>query len=158
MKSVAAKIAYGTVTFLIAIVIADASIMDAADILIAYEGFDYASGADLKDQNGGTGWNDPWFASDKVRGITIEPQGMVFQKMKVTGGKSQQDGKDTRIFRHLDTARAEVAAIVEEGSSGMTFGKDGTTLWISFLIANTAFPKQAHGGLHLMDRRVTALG
>src|SRR5262249_24037357 len=81
----------------------------------------------------------------------IDQQGMTFPNLKVAGGKSQQDGRDTRIFRHLDTGKLEVAGLVEEGASGKTFGKDGTTLWISFLIANTAFPKQAHGGIHLMD-------
>jgi hypothetical protein len=151
MKPTAATNVFRLVALLVAIAIAPCGIAPGADILIAYEAFDYANGLDLKEQNGGTGWNGAWFASDNVRGITIGQPGVVFPELIAAGGKILQDGNDTRIFRRLDTARLEVAAIVEEGSSGKTFGKDGTTIWISFLIANTAFPKQAHGGMHLMD-------
>ncbi len=119
--------------------------------LIASEGFNYPDGVELNGQNGGNGWNGPWFAAPESHGITISAQGMTFQKLAVSGGKSLQDGKDTRIFRYLDTGRPEVAPLVEQGAAGKSFGKDGTTIWISFLIANTSFPKQAAGGIHLMD-------
>ena len=119
--------------------------------LIAHEGFDYPADAELKDQNGGIGWKGAWFAASEAHGITIGAPGMTFSKIAVSGGKSRQDGRDTRIFRHLDTARPEFAALVEDGASGKTFGKDGTTIWIAFIIANTSYPKQAAGGIHLMD-------
>ncbi len=151
MKLTSSAKVFWAATLLFEITIAQAKNARAADVLIAYEPFDYANSSDLKDQNAGTGWKGAWFAGENVRGIKADQKGMVFPKLKVTGGKSLQDGRDTRIFRHLETARREVAGIVEEGESGKTFGKDGTTVWISFLIANTTFPKQAHGGMHLMD-------
>lgn len=119
--------------------------------LIACESFSYPAGTELRDQNGGSGWRGAWFAEPAATGITISADGMKFPMLATSGGKSQQDGKDTRLFRHLDTGRAEVAALVEDGAAGKTFGKDGTTIWIAFLIANTAYPTLAHGGMHLMD-------
>lgn len=123
----------------------------AADDVIAYESFSYTDGAELVGQTGGEGWRGGWFASPGTKGITIDQRGMTFSSLETHGGKSRQDGRDTRLFRHLDASRAATAALVEEGAAGPTFGKDGTTIWISFLIANTSFPKQAHGGMHLMD-------
>jgi hypothetical protein len=31
------------------------------------------------------------------------------------------------------------------------FGKDGTTIWIAFVIACTSYPETGHGGIHLME-------
>lgn len=119
--------------------------------LIAYEGFDYPAGSEVKDQRGGTGWNGAWFAAPQSKGITVKEPGMAFGSLVVAGAKAQLDGKDTRLFRLIDATRPEVAALVDDGPAGKTFGKEGTTIWIAFLIANTSYPKQAHGGIHLMD-------
>src|SRR5262249_14287587 len=114
-------------------------------------GFDYPAGTELKDQNGGRGWKGAWFAGPEAHGIDVGSPGMIFQKLAASGGKIREDGRDRRIFRHLATARSDVTALVEDGPSGKTFGKDGTTIGIAFLIANTSYPKQAAGGIHLMD-------
>ena len=120
--------------------------------LIAYEGFDYAAGAGLSGLNGGTGWKDAWFGAKGKAGAAIADLGQTFPKLAVSGLKSVLDGSDIRIFRYLDTSRPEVAGLVEDGPAGKTFGKDGTTIWISFLIACSSFPTTvSHGGIHLMD-------
>src|SRR5882724_9720622 len=79
--------------------------------LIAYEGFAYKDGAMLNGQDGGTGWKGAWFAAEGTKGVVIAEKGMEFPKLAVGGGTCLQDGKDTRIFRHLDTARADVAGL-----------------------------------------------
>lgn len=111
----------------------------------------YHTGNTIAVQAGGSGWKGAWFGAPEAHGVTIGSPGIIFPNVAVRGGMCRQDGRDTRIFRHLDTARPEVAALVEDGASGKAFGKDGTTIWIAFLIANTSYPKQAAGGIHLMD-------
>jgi len=122
-----------------------------ADQLIAYEGFAYDKGQSLEGAKGGIGWKGEWFGPKGVTGLTITETGMSFANLSVTGGKSLQAGTDARLFRYLDVDRPEVAQLVENGASGKTFGKDGTTIWISFLISCTSYPKLAYGGMHLMD-------
>lgn len=107
--------------------------------VVAHEPFDYKEGSALDGAEGGTGWKGGWSGNGKA-GCSVS-----------AAGTCLLDGSDTRLFRRLDAERKEVAALVEEGKSGKTFGKDGTTLWIAFTIACTSHPKLAHGGLHLMD-------
>lgn len=123
----------------------------AADQLIAYEGFAYEKGQSLEGGHGGIGWKGAWFGPKGVTGLTIAEDGMSFAGLSVAGGKLLQAGTDARLFRYLDTDRPEVARLVEDGKSGKTFGKDGTTIWISFLISCRSYPKLAYGGMHLMD-------
>lgn len=118
---------------------------------IAYEGFAYGPRQSLTEMAGGTGWNGAWFGADDARPIVVELPGMTFPTLAAHGGKCLLDGNDTRLFRRLDTDRPAIATHVETGAHGKVFGRDGTTIWIAFLIANTSYPRQAHGGMHLMD-------
>lgn len=120
--------------------------------LIAYEPFQYKDGESLAGANGGEGWKDAWFGNSKSKlGCSISTAEEKFPNLAMMGGKCLLDGSDTRIFRHIDTDRKDLANLVEDGKLGKTLGKDGSTIWISFLISCTSFPKIAHGGLHLMD-------
>jgi hypothetical protein len=119
--------------------------------LIACEGFDYAVGTPLNGRSGGTGWKGAWFGAPGPNRVVVAEPGAVFPGLVVSGRKCLLDGSDTRVFRTLDADRPAVAALVDVGPHGKTFGKDGTTVWISFLIACTSYPKSAHGGIHLMD-------
>jgi hypothetical protein len=125
--------------------------------LLAYEGFDYKEGSSLTGANGGVGWKDAWFSrGNATKGCTIgQPQS--HPGLETSGNCCLQDGTDIRICRYIDTSRPEVADLVVDGANGKTFGKDGTTIWISFLISCTSFPKLAHGGIHFMDGIVPAL-
>jgi len=138
-----------TIAVIVVAILAEAPAAEAQ--LIASESFDYLAGQSLRGRDGGTGWKGAWFGPANADGITIGGTGLIFPGLAVDGGKCQQDGKDTRLFRHIDASRREIAALVEDVPTGKTFGKDGSTIWIAFLIANTSFPKHAHGGLHLMD-------
>jgi hypothetical protein len=145
----ARAIAASRAAFVVAALLATPLVADAQ--LIAVEEFDYADGESLRGRDGGTGWNGAWFGPANADGIKIDKTGLTFPSLATAGGKCRQDGKDTRLFRRMDTARREVAALAEDGPAGKSFGKDGSTIWVSFLIANTSFPRQAHGGMHLMD-------
>lgn len=120
--------------------------------LISSESFQYATG-NVTGKNGGTGWSGAWFNSplnstdNKVDtlGLSSSPQ------VIGAGNKNRQIGSDVRNFRYLDTTSAWLASYLVNGTYGKTFGKDSTTIWISFLISCSSYPTLAYGGLHLMD-------
>lgn len=94
----------------------------AAGTLWAYEGFQYAAGADVAGQAGGTGWADVW------RSFPGESQ--------VGSGLGYTDGAG----RVLATTGGAMAAHAVYGSSirytQQTFGTPGSTVWLSFLQRN----------------------
>ncbi len=120
--------------------------------LISSESFQYTTG-NITGKNGGTGWSGPWFNSplnstdNKIDtlGLSMNPQ------VPGTGNKNYQIGSDVRNFRYMDTTSAWLAPFLVNGTYGKTFGKDSTTIWISFLISCSSYPTVAYGGLHLMD-------
>jgi hypothetical protein len=120
--------AYGSVTSIVAqLTIASNLSLNAS--LIAYEGFDYGSGADLSAQAGGYGWTNAWstniigdtvFANNANGSLTYnDPLGNAL----VTSGNAfyysaaSLASGDSRTFRDLSVTR----------------GADNTTTWISFL-------------------------
>ena len=120
--------------------------------LISSESFQYATG-NITGKNGGTGWSGAWFNSplnstdNKIDtlGLSAPPQ------VVGAGNKNRQIGSDVRNFRYLDTTSAWLAPYLVKGTYGKTFGRDSTTIWISFLISCSSYPTLAYGGLHLMD-------
>jgi hypothetical protein len=119
---------------------------------IAVESFDYKEGSPLAGASGGSGWKGPWLVSPLVRkdNRVVGPT-MAYPKLSVAGGRMKQVGDDVRSFRKLDLGRKEVADLVTKGDHGPALGKEGTTIWVAFLIANASAPKQAYGGIHLCD-------
>ena len=63
----------------------------------------------------------------------------------------RQVGNDIRSYRKIDMSRKEMVPFVTEGKYGKTLGKEGTTIWIGFLISVSSYPKVAYGGIHLCD-------
>ncbi len=118
--------------------------------LIAYEGFDYKEGADLKGQTGGSGWKGEWFATAKGGVIIAKPQESI-KTIAASGLSATLKGTDVRVFRFIDLERPELKDLVDDTPAGKMLGKNGTTIWISFLISCTSYPKLAHGGVHLME-------
>ena len=120
--------------------------------LIAEEDFDYPANTPMKDLKGGTGWDGPWFGSPLVRNDNrVVGPGLAWGSLATAGNKMKQIGGDVRSFRKIDVNRPQIAALVTEGKYGKTLGKEGTTIWIGFLIACRSFPNTAYGGIHLCD-------
>ena len=123
----------------------------AKGILIAEESFNYENSAELDGQNGGTGWAGPWFNSplEKQRNRVKVP-GLEFPGLRTSGGRLFETGKDNRSFRDIDTARPEVAGLLDTGDyKSPAFGKHGTTIWFSFIMKLAG--GNAYSGLHLSD-------
>lgn len=120
--------------------------------LLAEECFDYPANSPVAGCKGGRGWDGAWFASPRNgRDNQIVGPSMTFADLANHGNRMRQIGSDVRSFRRLDTRRKEVASWVVEGEHGLAYGKDGTTIWIAFLLAMTSHPKSAYGGVHLCD-------
>jgi len=94
--------------------------------LLAYEGFDYATGSTLAGQAGGTGFLAPWGTSAGT--ATIQSPGMTYDSLVTSGNGLFVDGTPgtVSIFRDLSFSR----------------GADGTTTWISMMHIRTG----AEGG------------
>lgn len=120
--------------------------------VISEESFAYHADTPLKGLNGGKGWDGAWFASPLNRNdnLVVSP-GLSSGDLVRVGNRMKQIGNDVRSFRKIDASRPEVAALVEDGKYGKTFGKQGTTIWVGFLISCTSYPRAAYGGIHLCD-------
>jgi hypothetical protein len=110
------------------------------DGLLAYDGFNYPAGP-LDEQNGGFGWAGPWFtvesdakedpASNGVRPGSLEVEGLVPQ-----GNHALQTAQQNRIRRSLGTSIGGVfdaAGLVENQDGVRLIGKDGSTVYLSFI-------------------------
>jgi FecR protein len=110
------------------------------DGLLAYDGFNYPAGP-LDEQNGGFGWAGPWFtvesdakadpASNSVRAGSLEVEGLVPQ-----GNHAVQTAQQNRIRRSLGTSIGGVfdaAGLVENQDGVRLIGKDGATVYLSFV-------------------------
>jgi hypothetical protein len=110
------------------------------DGLYAYDGFNYPAGP-LAEQNGGFGWAGPWFnveadaeqdaMSNGVVVGSLEHEGLI-----PLGNRAIQTAHQNRIRRSLGTSVGGVfdAAGLVENQDGMRLvGRDGTTVYVSFL-------------------------
>ena len=88
-------------------------------VLIAYEGFDYATGS-LYGQNGGTGWSSGNWTSSASGTITTQATSLTYETLPVTGNKVyvQPISQTTRSLREL----------------GTTFGTIGSSAYVSVLM------------------------
>lgn len=128
-----------------------AAVYGAHGKLIAYEGFDYAPG-DVSGKSGGIGWRGGWFGSSvNSTDNAVASGGLTFAHLGVSGNRMEERGADVRSFRRIDTAKAALADLVEDGPNGKTLGRDGTTIWIAFLVSCDSYPAVAYGGIHLCD-------
>lgn len=129
--------------------------------LIALEDFNYNTGSIVGD-NGGTGWSSAWLTTSfNSSNTTITSPGLTMSPQVIgNGNKDHQVGNDFRNFRYLDTTSSQALSLMDNnGDPGATsstnyhwgkgYGKDGTTIWFSLLIARTN-STQGYGGMHLM--------
>src|SRR5262245_24183812 len=119
-------------------------------ILIAVESFDYAAGP-LSGSNGGSGWNGAWFTSPLAQEDSrIVTPGIVFGGLRSVGAKARTPGDEVRTFRRIATDRPELQPLLDRGR----LGKDGTTIWIAFVMAISDVPGNSslgYASIHLND-------
>lgn len=134
---------------------------DARAQLIASESFNYTTG-NITGQNGGTGWSGGWLKTSfnasnntvATPGLTMPPQ------VAGTGNQNHQNGSDYRNFRFLDTTSTLALSLMDTKGDpgaglgknyqwGSGYGKDGTSIWISFLFYRSN-STSGYGGMHLM--------
>jgi hypothetical protein len=109
------------------------------DGLYAYEDFNYPEGP-LSEQNGGFGWAGPWFNVESVdaTGSTnrVAAGGLEYQGMAPNTNRALQAGQQNRVRRSLSTSIGGVfdaAGLVENQDGTRLVGRDGTTVYFSFL-------------------------
>ncbi len=110
------------------------------DGLLAYEGFIYPEGP-LTAQNGGFGWAGPWstIAADRDAGPdsnSVSARSLSASGMVPRGNHAAIVGHQNRIRRTLATSIGgvfDVAGLVENRDAVRLIGRDGTTLYVSFL-------------------------
>lgn len=109
------------------------------DGLYAYEDFNYPEGP-LSEQNGGFGWAGPWFNVESVdaEGSTnhVVSGGLDYAGMSPISNRAIQSGQQNRIRRSLSTSIGGVfdaAGLVENQDGTRLIGKEGSTIYLSFL-------------------------
>lgn len=110
------------------------------DGLYAYDGFNYPSGP-MSDQNGGFGWAGPWFniaaggpPEANTNGVAIGS--LEYAGMVPLGNRAVQTAQQNRIRRSLSTSVGGVfdaAGLVENQDGVRLIGRDGMTVYLSFL-------------------------
>jgi hypothetical protein len=110
--------------------------------LLAYEGFNYGpAGSDLAGNNGGSGFTSAWtgggFNVNSSTNYDVTTAGLSFNKLDVSGGAAETLATPTSIagiFRNLPS-----------------FGADGTTRYLSFLIHPTEVVASHWYGMYLRN-------
>jgi len=109
------------------------------DGLYAYEDFSYPEGP-LSEQNGGFGWAGPWFnvesADPAGRTNHVVAGGLEYEGLSPVSNRAIQSGQQNRVRRSLSTSIGGVfdaAELVEIQDGTRLLGRDGTTVYLSFL-------------------------
>jgi len=109
------------------------------DGLYAYEDFNYPEGP-LAAQNGGFGWAEAWSnieaADSKGETNRVISGGLECEGISPISSHAVQTGQENRIRRTLSTSIGGVfdaAGLVENQNGTRLIGRDGTTIYLSFL-------------------------
>ena len=112
----------------------------ASAALDVYEGFQYADGTSILNQNGGGGWSNAWTKTGNA-GTTenATAPGLTYAGLPALGNKLTLAGQQTTsgsgsssfVFRNFGTTTS--------------YGADSTTAWLSFIGQRTGTKSGAHG-------------
>ncbi len=110
------------------------------DGLLAYEGYLYPEGP-LSEQNGGFGWAGPWStiaAASEVghESNSVSAHGLTVEGRVPRGNHAAIVAQRNRIRRSLASSVGgvfDVAGLVENQNGVRLIGRDGTTVYLSFL-------------------------
>src|SRR4029079_7006851 len=103
-------------------------------------GFNYPAGP-LDEQNGGFGWAGPWFSVEvdaKTKSISngVKAGSLNHEGLVPVGNHAVQTAQQNRIRRSLGTSVGGVfdaAALIENQDGVRLIGRDGATVYLSFL-------------------------
>lgn len=111
---------------------------------ITFESFDYPAGSDIHGQAGGTGWANAWWAgaSPGSNGLIVSPS------LDATGGACEMVVDDQGAYRFPATAGFEQLLDYSSDPNGL-FGKDDTTIWLSFWTQRRSGGDARFGGISL---------
>lgn len=112
--------------------------------LIAYDGADYPPTDSISGLNGGTGWNGAWSGDNNVVAGSL-----VLNGVATTGNRFVTDGNGAGSPRVIGTAG------FEDLLQGGRFGKEGTTLWLSYLFRAVTTSANNIAGLLIYDGEVS---
>ena len=112
--------------------------------LLVVEDFIYESTL-ITGAHGGKGWAEPWTGINFVTASSLSFPGLATAGHKLTTGNPSGSDSLKCSFRSLSAQVADV--LVEDGK----FGRDHTTLWISFLVNAPAGRSTGYGGLSLYN-------
>ena len=112
-------------------------------IMIAEDTFEYPAGSDLGGLDGGTGWLNPWWSGQGGNGGQVTTPGF-----DNTGEKLSQVVESEGNYRKPDPGPH--ADITEND----LFGKDDTTIWITFRSVKQPNSADDYGGLSLFHQFV----
>lgn len=114
-----------------------------AELLVA-EDFIYDSTL-IAGAHGGKGWAEPWTGINFVTASSLSFPGLATAGHKLTTGNPSGNDSIKCSFRAFSTNGPDV--LMEDGK----FGRDHTTLWISFLVNTPGGRSTGYGGLSLFD-------
>jgi hypothetical protein len=109
------------------------------DGLYAYEDFNYPEGP-LAEQNGGFGWAGAWSNLEAIDPLgktnRVVSGGLEYAGMSPVSNRAVQSGQQNRVRRSLSTSIGGVfdaAGLVENQDGTRLIGRDGSTVYLSFL-------------------------
>jgi hypothetical protein len=110
------------------------------DGLYSYDGFNYPAGP-LDEQNGGFGWAGPWFSVEvdsksDASSNGVRPGNLEYEGLIPLGNRAVLTAQQNRIRRSLGTSVGGVfdaAGLIENQDGVRLIGRDGTTIYLSFL-------------------------
>lgn len=114
-----------------------------ADLLV-YDGMDYPVTNSIHNLNGGIGWRTPWYGANKI--VTSSLKYVNAGKVSTTGNAMCTDNDWNGAIRQIGTTN--YPDLLERHGK---FGKNGTAIWISFLMKKESTYLSVWGGVSLFD-------
>ena len=144
-----------TVALLVACFLATDSLTTSLQAkLIAADDFDYADACLTAGLNGGSGWLDAWTGENFITVGSLRFAPLPARGHKLT--TSPAPGREATKCSYRTISAKDNDDLVEEGK----FGRDGTTIWLGFLVNAPTGLSTGYGGLSLYndDRQQVFLG
>ncbi len=108
-------------------------------VTAAEESFNYPTGG-LHGQSGGSGWANSWYSENNGIGFAGH---VTFPGYDLPGNKMTTQYEHGGNYRLIDSGPH--ASVTDNG----IFGKDGTSIWITFMIQREPYSDDWYGGLGL---------